>query len=379
MKVFLGDNLACDADYSHALIEDALLFNGAEIVKNPEEADIIIFPAICASAISSIEYAINYIGSIIDRKKPSAKTYLTGCITRCIENIHGNLDDKTREYFGVVKEWLDEYIDFIFPELELTKLLSYIFPENPKYLGKPTFGYTYKDNYPDCTVTHIYISKGCRNNCAFCKFNFQDASLMSVDIVGLKQIIDVADEKGGTQIISLTGSNITEYGLDTFGEYKLAEIIRYIEAKKNIVELRLNGFALKDAIKQGLAETIQSSTKVELIGGGLESGSDRLLLLMKKGYTAKQVINFLSSATSGKEIRLVFSIIAGFPTETAEDIKRTIDLLNLINPANIQLVKYHDSPFIPSHKLPQFSQGTIDEHANEYIKQLTLSNIPYEE
>ena len=71
------------------------------------------------------------------------------------------------------------------------------------------------------------------------------------------------------------------------------------------------------------------------------------------------------------------SIIAGFPTETLEDVKMTLQALKEISPTNVDICRYTDSSFIPSHNYEQLHPDIIQEHTRIYSKVLKKRNIGF--
>ncbi len=372
MKIFIAYNKTCGFEYNYDLLYNKLEYY---VIDRPEEADVIIFPNTCTGTFGSIRDTINYINGILQRKKPSAKTYITGCITKFINNVDNHYDVETRRYISRIKEYLEENIDFIVLDGEINKLIQLIFQNNNGFSSEPLVGFSQAEKYGKSIIANLHIAKGCLNRCTFCETNYQNFKLQSADINYVKGEIDQIDENHELSQIYLTASNVTQYGLDLYGRYMLPEVINYMEAKNNVKAIGLVGFAFKDAIKQYLDEQLKTGGKPIIIFGGLESGSDRILSMMKKGYSAKEIKTFIEKIRRERLIFLNANIIAGFPTETMDDVMMTLDLLSAIDVLSVNLCTYSDSPLIPSHQLPQLPKSTVLTHAETYGKELALRNI----
>ena len=362
MKIFIGKENSCNLNYMRDLLYSEFIINGHEIVKEPEDADIIIFPDTCCCTEYNLQYTLFYINDILSRKKENAKTFLTGCITRKFTHNPENFD---------VNEWLNNNIDYIFPQNNNYEILKTIFKKEFEDYPYNDFGYSRPLN--DETA-EMYISNGCMNNCSFCKLTFQKYPLKSVDINEVKESIDRIDELGFKEL-DIKGTNISQYGYDLYKEYKLPEIIEYIENKNNINKVRYIGFSYKDAIKNNFAPVIRDSKKTDTLGGSLESGSNRLLKLIRKGFTKEEFLSFIYEIRKKYPKNLRLNVISGFPTETIEDILETIAVLDEVKPLGIDLCRYTNSSIIDSNNYPQLSPEEIQEHTRIYEKILRKKNI----
>lgn len=361
MKIFIGKEFSCSFNYqSHIIINE--LAEHFKITTDVTDADIIVFPATCSGSEYHILSTLNYINSILKDKKNGAKVYLTGCITRKFNN-HPRLLE--------VEKWLKENIDFIIPQNQPYLLLKLI---SENYFGNNDINDFGMIEPHTKDKASIYISNGCRNNCSFCKVTFQKYPLKSVNINELKEGIDYLNEEKISQIW-LQGTNICQYGLDIYHEYMLPEIINYLEAKENIKQVTLVGFAFKDAIRNNFQKSLKNSTKVTKLCGSLESGSNRLLEMMRKGFTSEEIIQFVKTIRQNNHKDLRLNIISGFPTENIEDIKRTLTVLKELKPLVVDICRYTNSQFVDSNQFQQLSPTDIQTHTRIYSRALKKENI----
>ncbi|MDE6141198.1 MAG: radical SAM protein, partial [Bacilli bacterium] len=315
MKVFLALCYSCGVNSAQHEIEFGLnAMDNCEIVEKPEEADVIIFPGTCSCHEERILHVANYIASILDRKKKGAKTYLTGCMTRDF------IDDEKLNY---VKVWLENNIDEIVPSNRIIDLLNDLNDNNDDkdFEVEPGFSFYLDDE------AYIYLSSGCTHKCSFCKTTFQNIPLVSMNLNFIKEYIDRIDE-AGIETLSFRGMNICQLGLDTSGKYLLPDVIEYVEKKENIKNVVLLGFAYADAINNDFKYVLRKSRKVKYIIGSLESGENRLLSLMNKGYRIEDFLDFVWYINQEYEKLLDVNIIAGFPTEPLEDVRKTKRVFN---------------------------------------------------
>lgn len=364
-KIFLGEAFGCDINYQNSLIQDVIRNNDI-FIDDPSEADIIIFAGTCActkhQVLTTVEYMIEVLEKVKDRK--NVVVYMTGCLTRPfrLEN----------DFFDKINNWISSNIDIIIPQNTPYQLLELLYPsmfaEYKNYFGDVI-------DYGDGSAK-FYISNGCNNRCAFCKINYQTWPLKSMPVEILKYHLDELNNSGhNIDELTFIGANLPQYGYDLDGKYHLPELIEYVEEKENIFGFYLVGFSTADAIRFGFGSILRDSSKFLGFGGSLESGSNRILKMMNKNVTIEEYINFIKCIKSKKDKDLFLSIIAGFPTETLEDVKMTLQALKEISPTSVDICRYTDSPFIPSHDYEQLAPEIIQEHTIIYSKVLKKRNV----
>lgn len=361
MKVFIGGYNSCALNYQHDVIYEALI-EDFEITDMVSEADAIVIAETCCGTQYGILETIKYIQSIVNNKKIGAKVYLTGCITRKFK------DDP---FLNKVESWLKTNVDYIIPQNQPNLLLQMISKE--KYLDRDINEFGFLESHRDDLAT-LYIANGCLNNCSFCKKTFQSYPLKSADLNEIKDAIDFLNEENYTRVL-LKATNICQYGLDNYHEYMLPEIIRYLENKDNIRNVVLVGFSFSDAIKNNFDEVLRTSRKITEISGALESGSNRLLEMIRKGFTSEEIIEFAKKIREIYFKRLRLTIISGFPTETLDDVCKTLEVLKQLNPSIVDICRYVNSSFVDSSEFEQLNPEEIQEHTRIYSRVLRKRSV----
>lgn len=364
MKIFMGENISCALNYQFDVILSELA-KKYEIVEEINEADVIIFAGTCCCQGAHLKVTMEYIHEIVAQKKAGAKVFMTGCLTREF------YDDELNK---MVQQFIDSHIDVVVPQNDTNLLLQYISKEEFGHLDPNAFGAALSNEYGQYS---LFISNGCANRCTFCKTTFQKYPLRSVPFELVKQAIDALHVQGEEELL-IKGTNICQYGLDTEGVHLLPELIRYIETKKHIKHVALVGYAFKDAIQHGFLELFPESDKHYILSGSIESGSNRILELMNKGFTREQILDFITRIRTKANIEIMTEIIAGFPTETIDDVKQTLEVLKRVRPSYVGIHKYGDFPHVASHVLEQLSDEEKLAHARIYGKALRKEKIYYQ-
>jgi len=188
----------------------------------------------------------------------------------------------------------------------------------------------------------VTIQIGCDNNCAFCivpAVRGAEISRPFADVVA--EVERLADE--GVTEVTLLGQNVNSYGRDLQlaarragtnpgGEPArlrplFAELLREVGAVPGIGRVRYTSPHPKDMRGDVLAAMADTPAVCEHLHYPLQSGSDRVLALMHRGYTAERYLARLAEARHAiADLAVSTDIIVGFPGETDDDFERTLEV-----------------------------------------------------
>ena len=168
-------------------------------------------------------------------------------------------------------------------------------------------------------MAYIKIAEGCDNRCAYCAIpsirgKFRSRTFEDV-VAEAKQL-----EALGVRELCIVAQDITRYGLDLYGEYKLAELLRRITEATSIPWIRLL-YCYPDKVTDELIAEIRDNPRIlKYIDLPLQHVSDHMLKAMNRhgdGKTVREVVAKLRREIPDIIIRTTF--IVGFPGETEED------------------------------------------------------------
>ncbi|MGI8984548.1 MAG: tRNA (N6-isopentenyl adenosine(37)-C2)-methylthiotransferase MiaB [Acidimicrobiales bacterium] len=174
----------------------------------------------------------------------------------------------------------------------------------------------------------VTIQIGCDNACAFC----------IVPAVRGKEISrpfdEVVDEVralagAGTTEITLLGQNVNSYGRDLTRRRPLfAELLAAVGTVEGIRRVRFTSPHPKDLRPETIEAMASSPAACEHLHLPLQSGSDRTLAAMHRGYTAARYLERLAAARAAvPDLAVTTDIIVGFPGETDDDFERTLEVV----------------------------------------------------
>jgi tRNA-2-methylthio-N6-dimethylallyladenosine synthase len=183
----------------------------------------------------------------------------------------------------------------------------------------------------------VTIQIGCDNSCAFCIVPSVRGAEMS------RPFDDVVDEvrrlaSEGVVEVTLLGQNVNSYGRDIQlarrreGEEVsprplFADLLRSVGAVPGIERVRFTSPHPKDMRSEIFLAMAETPTVCEHLHYPLQSGSDRVLADMHRGYTADRYLERLRSARAAvADLAVSTDIIVGFPGETDDDFERTLEV-----------------------------------------------------
>jgi len=335
-------------EYDSSKMADVLLSSHQlEKTINPEEADVLLLNT-CSIREKAQENVFSALGRfrVLKEKKPHVVIGVGGCVASqegsaildrapYVDMIFGPQTlHRIGDMLTEVKNKHQSIIDISFPEIEKFDRL----PE-PRAEG-PT--------------AYVSIMEGCSKYCSFCVVPYTRGTEISrpFDDV-LAEIAALA--KQGVREITLLGQNVNDYrGLKHEGDIAdLAMLIQYTAAIDGIIRIRfMTSHPL--AFSTNLIDAYQNVPELaNHLHLPVQSGSDRILALMKRGYTA---LEYKSKIRRLREVRQDISIssdfIIGFPGETEEDFESTMQLVHEIGFDNSFSFIYSPRPGTPAAQLP---------------------------
>ena len=300
--------------------------HGLELTEVPEEADVLLLNT-CSIREKAQEKVFHQLGRWKELKKnnPNLLIGVGGCVasqegehirTRApyVDIVFGPQTlHRLPEMINQIRGGKSSVVDISFPEIEKFDCL----PE-PRAEGPTAF---------------VSIMEGCNKYCTYCVVPYTRGEEVSrpVDDI-LFEIAQLAAQ--GVREVNLLGQNVNAYRGPTFdGEIcTFAELLRLVAAIDGIDRLRFttsHPIEFTDDIIDVYRDTPELVSFLHL---PVQSGSDRVLTMMKRGHTAleyKSIIRKLKAVRPNIQISSDF--IVGFPGETNEDFEQTMNLIAQVN------------------------------------------------
>jgi tRNA-2-methylthio-N6-dimethylallyladenosine synthase len=314
-------------EYDSAKMADVLnAAHGYEATQDPEAADLILFNT-CSVREKAQEKVFTDLGRVkhLKRNNPNLLIGVGGCVA-------------SQEGAAIVAR--APFVDLVFGPQTLHRLPALI--EKRRDSGKPQVDISFPeiekfDHLPPARVegasAFVSIMEGCSKYCSFCVVPYtrgEEVSRPFDDV--LTEVADLADQ--GVKEITLLGQNVNAYRGKIGGKIgdgaiaDFALLLEYVAEMPGVERLRYTTSHPLE-FSQRLIDAYGYIPKlVSHVHLPVQSGSDRVLAAMKRGYTAleyKSIIRRLRKVRP--QIALSSDFIVGFPGETEQDFDATMKLI----------------------------------------------------
>ncbi|MBP9042532.1 MAG: tRNA (N6-isopentenyl adenosine(37)-C2)-methylthiotransferase MiaB [Spirochaetes bacterium] len=319
MKKFYIETFGCQMNKDDSeLIRYSMLMNGFEETSSEDEADICIFNT-CSVREHAENRALSRI-KIAGNKKTHPKTIVVaGCMAQRLGQ--RLIDDKLADIVtgpyqapdlgAIVAQKLQSQNPGVFLSQEISD-----FKER---LNLSMIRHSETNWHKWVTITH-----GCENFCAYCIVPYVRGKLISFPSEKIIQYIKELATRGVIEI-TLLGQNVNQYGQDCseIPFYKLLEKAAEIDGIKKVNFLTSHPMDFEPEIIEVIKEHDNISKSIHL---PLQSGSDSILKAMNRKYSIKDYFKIIETINKNlRDFSISTDLIVGFPGETEEDYKNTLD------------------------------------------------------
>lgn len=261
----------------------------------------------------------------IKRGNPAAKMLVTGCCAVYEEDI--DLLGSMPEVYKVVPNKV---------KMELPLLLNSLYKAQNDNSGIQER----VSGFQSHTRAFVKIQDGCDQNCSYCKVRLVRGTSRSRE---RQEILDEITRLAGSgyKEIVLTGICLGSWRGKDGG--KLSDLVKQADKLKGEFRIRLSSIE-PNHIDGDLIDTLKSSRRIcRHLHIPLQSGSDRILALMKRRYNTAQFRGLINNIRSQMPLAgITMDVIVGFPGETDQDFDLTVGLIREIMPSRLHVFRYSD-------------------------------------
>ncbi len=347
--------------------------NNFKIVNDPEQADIIIVNT-CGFIDSAKEEAISTILEMSEYKNGRCKYLIAmGCLVQRYYDellkllpevdLFIKLDDYDK-FWNIVEELVYEHKVEKSTKKKVTKISELQPLPMPKYNEFMERIITTGKNY-----AYLKIGEGCSNNCTYCAIPYIRGPFCSRP---MEDIIDEANKLAneGIKELIVIAQDTTKYGVDIYGESKLAELLTKLSQIPQIKWIRFL-YAYPEGITEELINTVATNKKIaKYFDIPIQHISNSILKKMNR-KTSKEGIKKIIEKIKSKipDVTLRTSLIVGFPGETQEDFTQLINFIEETKFDKLGAFMYSKEEGTPAEKLPnQIHGNTKKSRYNKVMK-----------
>ena len=348
--------------------------NKYKIVNNPEEADILVINT-CGFIETAKEEAINTILEMAEYKKQRCKYLIVmGCL---VQRYYEELIKALHEVDLFIK--IDEY-DNLWNKIEDLLKRNIIQKSETKTKTKiseikPLPMPTYNEFMERILTTgknfaYLKIGEGCSNKCTYCAIPYIRGPFVSRKMEEILQEAEMLSKKGIKEII-IIAQDTTKYGIDIYGESKLAQLLEKISKIDGIEWIRFL-YSYPEGITDELIETVKNNKKIaKYFDIPIQHISNSILKKMNRKTSKENITNIIEKIRKQiPNITLRTSLIVGFPGETQQDFNELYNFVETTKFDKLGTFMYSKEEGTPAARLPEQIHGNTKKARYNKIMQM---------
>lgn len=321
-KSFAIHTLGCKLNFSESSdISRQLTEQGFVLSEQPDY----LLVNTCAVTGAAEKKARNLV-SKLHRQHPNAEIIIFGCYSELSPDI-------THQWEGVKA---------IFGSSDKMNIIPYLTQE---VVPQPAHFFSSYSSH-DRTRSFLKIQDGCDYHCTYCTVATARGESRSDHIDHVLQNIETIHKENIKEII-LTGVNLGDFGRKNDSSF--LQLLQAIEQQALIERIRISSIEPNLVTSEIIALAAQSERVMPHFHIPLQSGSDRILALMKRRYNRQLFASKIEEIKKYMpEACVAVDIIAGFPGETNEDFQETYDFLHALPISYLHVFTYSKRPGTPA-------------------------------
>ncbi len=328
-KLIYVETFGCQMNVSDSeKIISMLQANGYEQTESPAEADLIILNT-CSVRAKAEQKLYSTLGRFRELKKVNESLILG--VGGCVAQREGQRLLKRAPFVNLV---FGTHNLHLVPEMVTAA-------EKGQRIARVDFvdNETRLDLFPkgddgNSVSRFVTIMQGCDNFCSYCIVPYvrgREISRRSSDIIN--EVRAMAER--GVREVTLLGQNVNSYGLKSPGEINFPALLYKVASVDGIERIRFTTSHPKDispSLIMCFAEIPELCGHIHL---PVQSGSDKILALMERGYTRKEYLEKIEALKKARpDIQITGDMIIGFPGESEEDFQHSISLVKEVGYAD---------------------------------------------
>ena len=335
--------------------------NHFKIVNDEEKADIIVINT-CGFIDSAKEEAINTILEMAKYKEKRCRYLIVmGCL---VQRYYEDLIKLLPEVDLFIK--IDEY-DYLWDKIEDLLKRNIVQKSKIKTSKKiteiPPMPMFKQEEFLDRIITtgknyaYLKIGEGCSNKCTYCAIPYIRGPFVSRKE---EDILEEAKElaKQGIKELIIIAQDTTKYGIDIYGESKLADLLEKLTKIEGIKWIRFL-YTYPEGITDELIDVVSKNKKISnYFDIPIQHIADNILKRMNRKTSKKDIIKLIEKIRNKiPDVTLRTSLIVGFPGETKDEFEELLEFVKTAKFDKLGVFKYSKEEGTPAEKLPNQIHG----------------------
>lgn len=348
--------------------------NTFEIINDETKAEIIVINT-CGFIDSAKEEAINTILEMAEYKNEKCRYLIVmGCL---VQRYYDELIKALPEVDLFIK--IDEY-DQLWNKIEDLIKRDIVVKSKQKMSKKiteiPKMPMLTQEQFLNRTITtgnnyaYLKIGEGCSNRCTYCAIPYIRGPFVSRKKEDILEEAKQLAKKGIKELI-IIAQDTTKYGIDLYGESKLAELLHEISKIEGIQWIRFL-YSYPEGITDELLEEVANNPKIaNYFDIPIQHIADNMLKKMNRHTSKKQIKDLLAKIRNKiPDVTLRTSLIVGFPGETKENFQELLDFVEEARFDKLGTFMYSKEEGTPAAKLPEQIHGNTKKARYHQIMKL---------
>ncbi len=308
----------------------ALARQGYRPVDGPEGADLIIINT-CSVRAKAEDKACSFLGRLKKYKqdRPELKIAMAGCLAQ-------QEGKKLLHRFP--------HLDLVMGTGAVNRVAELVRDNGRRVdidLGLELPRHIPQPDKPPEVRSQVTIMQGCNNFCAYCVVPYlrgRERSRPPQEILAEVE----AKIAAGTREINLLGQNVNSY---CYEDWDFVRLLKAVSGLEGLLRLRFTTSHPKDMTPELIRAVGELENLCPYLHLPFQAGSDRILKKMNRGYTREHYLSLTRSLRESRPgLALSSDCIVGFPGETEEDFRQTMDLIEQVGFEGLFSFRYSDRP-----------------------------------
>ncbi len=368
MEKYFVQNFGCRATQADgAALESLLAAKGLESAVERARADLVVLNTctVTSAADDDVRQTIRR----VHRENPAARILVTGCYAQ-------RAPEELAAMPGV--EWVVGNSH----KTEIANLVTIAAGEGTPYHGNIHVGDIFaqkdflsapvEDAAGDRTRPNLKIQDGCNNRCSFCIIPYVRGRSRSAPA---EQVVEQVRRLARKyREVVLSGINLGRWGREPGSRMRLADLVRQLLAETEVERLRLSSVEPMDFSDDLLGLMAESPRIARHVHAPLQTGSDRILRLMRRKYRPRHYADRVSRARSlMPDAAIGADVMVGFPGETAADFEESRQFIEAMPFTYLHVFTYSERPGTPAATEPGSVPMAVRKERNRALRELAAA------